>query len=204
MAVPLKSLEQAREEGEVLLKKANCSDAVCLKNLPLEALLEAQMEAMRHFRILHPLLIFYAWSPVVDEQPMDALAKGEAGSIPVMYGTLVNETNLFAGALEPRGLSPVEYFALVTELFPLHVDAVLREYPPSRLGNATLTAAFLMTELLFSCANRLAFSGMTGPVYQYVFSHPMSFAKQWWDGNWLCYNASCHAGELPFCSVPFR
>ncbi len=165
--------------------------------LNITALLAAQSEAMRHFRPLHPLLIFYAWSPVVAEEPLWSLARGEGAAVPVLVGTVTNETNVFAGLIK-GGISRAEYVAIVTDVFPLHIAGVLERYPADLLGNATFTCSLLATEFLFACANRKAFRGQPSPVYTYAFQHPMSFGRQWWGANWLCYNYTCHAGELPF------
>lgn len=52
--------------------------------------------------------------------------------------------------------SQPEYEAFVVDTFPLHFAEVLRHYPHSMGGNASFAAAYLATDLLFTCANRAA------------------------------------------------
>ncbi len=228
MGVPMKSPAQARVEGgqigisffsffsafffllivlpDVFLRKAGCRDVACLQKLNVSEILDAQVEAQRHFRPLHPLLIFFPWSPVVEEQPILSLARGEGAAVPVLMGTVANETNYFAGLLPKGRIDEAEYLAIVAEVFPLHVAAILKRFPPELEGNVTLTTALLATEYLFSCANRLAFRGQkNSSVFVYAFDHPLSFGSEWWGPEHvLCWNYTCHSGELPlvFGSAP--
>jgi carboxylesterase type B len=135
---------------------------------------------------------------VVDVQPLQLLHEGKGKQIPLLYGTNTNETNVFVSLLGKSGVSEAEYVAVVAELFPLHIYKVLHRFPPHFLENATLTTAYLATEYLFTCANDYAFKNHGPSVFTYEFDHPMSFGHQWWNPNFYCYNATCHAGEIPF------
>ena len=198
MANPMKSLDEAKKQGDVFEKMANCSDMQCLENLPLSELLAAQALAENHFRLLHPLLILYAWSPVVEHQPMAVLTQGKGLPVPVLWGSNANETNFLIGSLPNESVSEAEYLAAVALLFPLHIASVLKQFPPHREANVTLSLTLLATDYLFVCSNRLAWRGHSANSYAYVFRHPMSFATQFWGADYPCYNATCHAGELPF------
>ena len=148
MAVPFRTRDRALDEAKVFLKNVGCSDMSCVLQKSVSQILSAQEETLRHFTPLHPLSVFYAFSPVVETQPFQLLIQGNASKVPLLFGTLSNETNLFAGDLK-NGISEVEYLAAIADLFPLHVAEVLEKFPPKLLGNATLTLAYLMTQYVF-------------------------------------------------------
>jgi carboxylesterase type B len=77
-------------------------------------------------------------------------------------------------------------------------------YPPLLGGNSSIAAAYLATDLLFTCANRAAVRGQVqaAPVYLYKFDHALSFGKAVWGNATHCYDETCHAGELPFLFDP--
>ncbi len=95
----------------------------------------------------------------------------------------------------------LEYELMLDLMFPLDTARRIEAHPRYRpqAGDNTEVMSHLITDYLFTCANRHVLSQAGAPVWAYQFTHPPSFNI--WPDTALCSpatNMACHAAELPF------
>jgi para-nitrobenzyl esterase len=189
--------ETATEIAQRVLAKLDLSPSSVdkIEDLPPEQIIDAQNALFaKEARLRLP------FQPVVDglhlpRPPLDAIASGESGDVPLLIGTTAHEMTLFL-VLDPA-LGKVDAAGLARRaqrVFGDAGDAALRTYIENH-GREPLTDTFvaLETDRVFRIpAIRLAEAevGAGRPVHMYLFA---------WEtpafGGLL---RSCHALELPF------
>ncbi|MGB5733143.1 MAG: carboxylesterase family protein [Thiohalocapsa sp.] len=95
----------------------------------------------------------------------------------------------------------LKYELMLDLMFPLDTARRIEAHPRYRpqAGDNTEVMSHLITDYLFTCANRHVLSQAGAPVWAYQFTHPPSFNI--WPDTALCSpatNMACHAAELPF------
>ena len=132
LTLPLKNPVDGAKFGSVFRRHLNCRDGKdCLLNATISDIIAAQDKTNKHFFPLDPFLLFYPWTPCVDEvdgvtaQPIKLLMEGKSARVPGIFGTVANESVIFIYlAFGPNGMSPTLYDAFLLDAFPLHYTAV--------------------------------------------------------------------------------
>lgn len=185
----------AQAVTEAVMEAAGVTDVAGLVALPAARLLEAQVAATE--RLPRTALPF---GPVADgvllpERPLDALASGPVGDVPLLTGTTKDEMTLFLtldlGSAEP---DPGAVQRQARRFFGDRVDEVLAAYRAHRpdATDADILVA-LTTDAVFRIpAIRLAETQVRAgrPTWMYWFTWESPVM-----GGAL---RSCHALELPF------
>ena len=191
------SADRAADIAERMLAKLDLSASSVdkIEDLPTEQILDAQTALYQE-----EVRLNLPFQPVVDgvhlhRPPLDAIAAGEAGNVPIMIGTTAHEMTLFL-VLDPT-LAKVDEASLVRRaqrLFGDRADEIVRIYVENHgrepLGDALVA---LETDRLFRIpAVRLAEAdlGAGRPVHMYLFA--------WETPAFGGVLRSCHALELPF------
>lgn len=108
----------------------------------------------------------------IPEQPIKLLMEGKGRPLPGVYGTVANESVVFIYlAFGQNGMSTDLYHVFLLDAFPLHYSAVLTQYPPTLGGNASMAAAYLATDMLFTCSTRAMIRAQSklAPSFLYKF-----------------------------------
>ncbi len=189
--------QAATEIAERVLAKLDLSPSTVgkIEDLPVEQILDAQSAVYNEeFRLR------LAFQPVVDglhipRPPIDAVASGEMGDVPLLIGTTAHEMTLFL-VLDPS-LGKLDDAALrhhAREVFGEGADAALATYLGNRPGEPLVnTLVAIETDRLFRVpAVRLAEAETNAgrPAYMYLFA--------WETPAFGGVLRSCHALELPF------
>ncbi len=208
--LPFKTIQEARNLGNVFQAMLNCKDADCLRKLTFAEIVSEELfleqERPRVFTGLH---YYLSWVPVIDgtvitKDPFHAFTDGELEK-PVIMGTNKDEGELFEGiarlvlGTKARLMFSFDgYVSYLASIFGLDFEKVENKYPAIDGDNETMLANVL-TDFAFLCANhnaaRLSTAKGDLPVYIYRFDHLTSF-------NILCLpecdDFVCHMAELPF------
>lgn len=208
--IPYKSLDLAAHFASILKSDLGCEreGLACLRGKPFEHLV-AHQEAgiIPMISILSGFATDLIWAPVVDGEQVPTQPNASALTKPVIIGTNLNEGSIFAvsqqtrfGGTRPRVLK-LEYELMLDLMFPLDTARRIEAHPRYRpqAGDNTEVMSHLITDYLFTCANRHVMSQAKAPVWAYQFTHSPSFNV--WPDVALCApatNAVCHAAELPF------
>ena len=147
-------------------------------------------------------------TPYLPNYPLAAFQAGQVVDVPIILGTVANESNLFINYAFTKPVGDVEYYAVMGVILGLNsVEPIAKEYPvpnppPADYRTQLYTIA---TDALFVCPTRNATASLANsptrksPVYLYMYNHLQSFAPAMWGNDYpfnLCWNAVCHAAEL--------
>ena len=185
-------------------------DVSCLRSKSVDAILSAQANAV-DMSLTSFFSTIVALSPMVDsigdipEQPALALSrKGIDPSIQVLSGYNKDEGILFVYSSFESSINSNYYQIAVKSIFKDFSSQVSAVYPSTLIpgnsdGRAVLSV--MATDAFFHCPLRnvtkayQVSSRGAQTTYLYQFNHVLSFKP--WGGRTYCYNASCHAAELP-------
>jgi len=174
-----------------------------------QRLSELRPKLKKFLPIKDPIELFYPFTPVVDgvdivQNPLDAFMDGNYNrDVPIVTGTVLNESLMFVKEAFPSGISPLELKAVLGALFPGDVDAILKMYPiPPGTKDATGVLSVLGTDYLFTCPQRAmarAVANYSQDVWLYFYNHTISFYQAWGPNFTECWLPPivCHASELP-------
>lgn len=205
--------------GDGVAKYLGCTDAdsqkTCLKDAKLEDIVGAQN--VTHFPTSLKNFLYkpMPWTPVVESDvkdpempmsPIDAAMSGNFNKVPIMIGTVSNESVQFVWEVSRKPMSKAEYELFVTGLFgPKHAKHLFQLYgPPPKKQVENKDVRFFLSELatdyIFTCPIRWAGKGYAKKVdaYIYNFAHLLTYNK--WLQNATdpeCNDYVCHASELP-------
>lgn len=212
--LPFRDYANAKEFGSRFTEAAGClrDDMECLRRVDTNSILKAYNEtSLEVVGVDKLLLIFQPWSPVIDGdflpmQPVDAFALGDMMQIPSIFGGTVDEAVLYIALAFGGKVNNLQYRAVLRAIMKQDAQAIIQEYPPactpqeSFLGvncdNRDLLGV-LGTEYIFLCPIRYALSALTSEnTYFYAFNQTWSFYELWEIP--MCYDAVCHAAELPY------
>ena len=210
--IPYKSLELAGHFASTLASNLGCEreGLACLRGKPFEHLV-AHQEAgiIPMLSILSGFATELIWAPVLDGEQVPAQPSASASAItkPAILGTTLNEGIIFAVSQQTRfgGTKPqvlkIEYELMLDLMFSVDTARRIEAHPryAPRSGDNTEVMSQLITDYLFTCANRHVLSQAKAPIWAYQFRHPPSFNI--WPDIALCAPATthvCHGAELPF------
>lgn len=228
LALPFHSRESAKTNAKTVFAYVGCAedDVACMKQKPLNELLEAQEKAIK-LNLNNLLINFLPFAPMVEtadenpnaelpEQPFTALAKGEwttSPAVPMLAGSLYDEGQLFVYELFTKPVTKSAYSVIIDGTFGVKKgEQIMRMYPfdlvnPGNETDARHTLNMLATDLLFYCPlrnmsrgalNAFAAKKETAPdLFIYRFKHIESF-DCWGPDYSFCVGSCCHGSELPF------
>jgi carboxylesterase type B len=208
--IPYKSETEARDAAERLRDGLGCGarGIECMRSAPLDAIVRHQTSDLIVLGgLLEGLRGDLVWAPVVDDVIIPTQPIAASARLPLLMGTNLDEGELFVGGFrikipfERREVHRIEYEAALHLLFK---DSVVRRieqrpsYAPVDRDN-TQPFSQLLTDYVFTCANRHFMDDASGRVYAYQFAHRASYNE--WPGVPLCapdQRRVCHSFELPF------
>jgi len=184
-------------------------DEVCMRSKSAKDCIAAQD---RTYEIPFPPSLAISsmpWEPYLDGtivvgQPRKLFQEGKFYKVPIIIGTVYNETCSFAfgvlSSLNYKKIRDWEYIALVDIFFQDKALQVLHQYPPPEEGNALPVLIQLTTDYLFGCPSRnismsVASNGIASYLYQFAHSpvndpiNPTDFCK---------HGVVCHGADLPY------
>ena len=224
-ATPPEAMKLAKQ----VLSAVNCTNTTggdlelqCLRNVSADALLNAEGAANYDPFTDGFLSVFMEWVPVVDGeelpyQPLYALTHNQYNPIPIMFGTVANETvEYIYGAIFfplPNNASggDLSYEIITDALFTTAAESVRQFYgKPGGGGYQSDIRPFLsvmLTDYVFYCSNRYVGAQLTKstPTYMWYFDKNPSYSANVYEKNMpYCVNNVCHADDLPFIFNPFN
>ncbi|WP_462322184.1 carboxylesterase/lipase family protein [Halochromatium sp.] len=208
--IPYKSLDLAAHFASILQANLGCEreGLTCLRGKPFEHLVAHQAAGIiPMISILSGFATELVWAPVLDGEQVPAQPSASAITKPAILGTTLNEGLIFAVSQQTRfgGTKPqvlkIEYELMLDLMFSVDIARRIEAHPryAPRSGDNTNIMSQLITDYLFTCANRHVLSQAEAPVWAYQFRHPPSFNI--WPDIAPCApatNTVCHAAELPF------
>jgi len=221
-AIPAWNPESGLQLGERLLRNVSCPDSggvdelACLRALSAEQLLTASALDFTK-KPDHLLEMAMPWCPVVDGtdelpmQPQQAMLTGKFNRVPILFGTVANESVQFVYDASPAPMNGVEYYAMLDMVFGFDnltsIDGVYGKLPAKDWSDARLFLSRPMTDYVFYCVGRAMGAAMTrhAPTYMWLFDYASSL-NQWIFGKYMpwCVTNVCHAQDLAFIFNPFR
>lgn len=206
LALSFQTLGDAQQSGNQFVSPFtaspyNCHDLSCLQGLKVETILNAQgsSASMAAGGSL-------TWGPVIDRTVITTAPLTSFGNLdkPMLLGTNHDEGTFFVDSDSriPNPLSnPYYKYGVIPTLFtdPSVAKAVLNQYPPGSgtgHGDNIPLLSQLLTDLLFTCANRYAVGQIPNSqkAYAYQFNAVSGF-------DWPltgCSDYVCHGAELPY------
>jgi acetylcholinesterase/cholinesterase len=209
-SLPLKTPAQAKEIGGVFLLTAGCpfDTMECLRGLSIDTILRAEADAEKTIPV-DTIQLFYPFTPLIDgkdvvQNPMNAFLSGDFNpAIPVVLGSVANETVLFIYPEFPKPVGVDEFKTIILTLFPfVDYNQILAHYPiPAGTNDTRPLLSQVGTDYLFTCPTRKiarTIDSAGGNAWLYFYNHVLSFKEAWGPNYTFCWNAVCHASELPF------
>jgi carboxylesterase type B len=155
--------------------------------------------------VIHKLI----WTPTIDGQyitqtPSTAFQTGNFYKIPVMLGTVSNETAGFLPLALGDGpgtpvLSAAFYKYGFDTLFGSNLAAKVRNFYPSSRTDSEDAISRALTDFAFICPVLQSATWMSQyvPVYVYQFSHKLECDPNNYQ-NTICKNRVCHSADVDF------
>lgn len=215
----LRTVPLALAQGMAVLANVSCPaggalELACLRALTPEQLLVAsKVHDTTDKTPSHLLDLFLPWTPMVDAvdvpyQPTHAFRNGQfTRGIPIMLGTVANETVPFVAEIFPKAVAAWEFDLIVALIFGLSnktAEGVIATYgapPAAQKHDCRQHLNQLATDYLFYCANRYVVNKLadSATVYHWFFNHLPSYSKWIYElGIWQqCETAVCHADDIP-------
>lgn len=224
-ALPFRNVATGQDLSNVFAKFANCSDGsasanwtaveACIRALNSSQVLATQTAAQKDLladwqRILD---LFVPWTPTagtpfLPTAPLLAFQTGQILDVPIILGTVANESNLFINFAFSSNVSELEYEIALDAIMGFGAGPkIVAEYPtpapPPTDFRIQLSA--VATDALFVCPVRNATSsvtlasGRTSPIYLYWYAHVESFNEAAWGPVYPfidCWPIACHGSEL--------
>ncbi|MDP9335914.1 MAG: carboxylesterase family protein [Actinomycetota bacterium] len=178
---------------EVLTREAGVTDPAALRDMPIDALVEAQSRAL--VALLQPVGMM-PFHPMIDDNvlpsaPVDAFAHGAAAEVALVAGTTADEMRLF---VDPSATPPPRDRLVRRAARALGVDettaAPIVDHYARALGiddtNEIWRAVFGDNEMQVPCRAVLEAHAPHGPTFTYCFT---------WEGPQV---GACHGIDIPF------
>ncbi|EFC35621.1 type-B carboxylesterase/lipase [Naegleria gruberi] len=208
LSLPFRDLKSLNNLGERFIQDSKCKTLSCLKQLNFNLIVKYSDESSNHLNILHPIISFMPWTPVIDhielfEQPLDAFKNGNYFKIPIMMGTCSEEAIMFIYLALSSPLNSIEYDGALLGLFgPMSYFSVHSLYPPYG-SDQRIQFSILGTDYIFTAPTRNALENIYQhqsniPIFFYEFNHTLSFSEQVFKERYpFCIGHVCHGSELP-------
>jgi len=195
--------------GLVFLEHSGCLTVDCLRNLPADQIVAAELLAEKFIPIQSLFEAFYPYTPIVDGKdvlmnPVIGFQKGLVSDIPIILGSTANESVLFVYAYFTQPVSPLLFKAVVIGMFPTAFEKVLETYPlPEGINDTRPVLGYIATDFLFICPARRVADSLANyyghnQTWLYLFNHVISFNQAWGPNYTFCWDTVCHASELPY------
>lgn len=214
--------ERAIGIGEKLLEAINCSqsggeiEVACLQSVSAETLLYQQVNGSVNFSPITNgfLSVMMPWVPVVDGDelplhPYIALTTNNFNKVPIIIGTVANESVEFIYDIDAQPLNAVDVFVLLEAVFGSEtLEKIFEVYgppPPEKDGHHYVEV--IATDYIFYCVNRHVTTQLTKttPTYVHFFDKLASYSSWVYNKTMpYCVTAICHADDLPFIFNPFH
>ncbi len=207
--LPMKSMDEAERFGKRFRSALGCRqrDLACMRDRPFQAVVRHESSAgLKIASVFAGFSGQLVWSPVVDGTVVSGQPNQGAIAKPAIIGSNRDEGVIFAnfgkkGLLGGKRMSRAEYRLVLDLLFSRRTAkeiVALSRYAPID-GNNTVPLSQVLTDYVFTCANRHVMGRAKGPVYGYEFTHVPSWDV--WPEQPLCapdQQKVCHTFELPF------
>ena len=179
----------------------------CLRSETVDEILDAQQDSLQKFTTTNLLEYVEPIGSVVDGidvryQLFEAAARGEVQSIPIVFGSVMEEFRLFLYEALSSPMSRLEYRAALAVFHPSHFLGVEFKYPPPAGSNDLRDAlSQVLTNYLFTSAtrnvSRSIMNAGNNNIYRYIFDHaPISRGSC---GNFTFFEGHvCHSEELSY------
>ena len=215
------TLAMAETLGDQVLAAVNCTkggqqEIDCLRSIPATTLLAIQPQ-IKYKETSQFLAIMELWNPVALGPglpfggPLEAISAGKFSPVPIMMGTVANESVPFIHGISAKPLNELAYIGIMELAFGLEVGTLaMLEYGPVPAALKADTRDFLAviaTDYIFYCpARNMATSyAKQVPTFQWYFDIAATFQKWGYNGtDQYCVNTVCHAADLPFVFDPFK
>ncbi len=165
-------LPQAQERATTIATRLGCSDAACLRALPVEKLVGLPEDQVRTIRtgVERP------WVPVTGTavlpvDPIDAFRAGTANDVPMIHGVTTDEMRVFVA--QDARVAAETYPAMLDRFFGADAERVAAAYPADRYPSPRVALAAALSDegrMLGSCTTRSLFDAARGPVYAFEFT----------------------------------
>jgi carboxylesterase type B len=181
-------------------------DMTCLLNVSAEDIALAEHEARSVVTSPFLLELFEPIGPGVDGdevkmEPVNAAQSGKFENIPLLIGTVSEETRIFVYEAFKKTMGLETYLGLLILADPMKALKLLDKYPPVKSSDCRDTLQNLSTDLIFTCTARNVSRSLQtfghSSIHLYIFNHPFS-AKGAWYNFTFCEGHDCHGVELPF------
>jgi para-nitrobenzyl esterase len=176
----------AEQRGAATAASLGCphpdTAAACLRALPADrfvGIADDQVSRV-HAAIAEVPWFPVAGTPLLPEQPIDAIHAGTAADVPLIHGGTADEMRPFVAGqydLAGRPLTPEQYPQVVAELFGPTASVVLQHYPRTAFSSPGLALATLLTDYggqVGACRRLLVDQARTrrAVTYAYEFAEP--------------------------------
>ncbi len=202
-AFTLPSLANADAKGSAFAKAVGCSDASCLRALPVSAIVAQENPSSSISSPLGTQFQPNVGTAILPIQPLLGIASGAFNRVPVLQGTNHDEGRLFTaidfdfkGA--PLGASGYDS-AIASVVNAALLPVVVPLYPPGAYPSLDIAFATLFTDATFSCT-ALSFNQLLSlnvPTYAYEFADENAARLSLPTDPFLPLDAT-HGSELPF------
>lgn len=209
--LPYKELGTSRRFARILKYNLSCTfrGLDCLRSKSFEDVVEKQDAGLLPVAsLLTGLSADLIWAPVIDGKQVPTQPNATAIAKPVIIGTNLNEGIIFAvpnqiklPESKEKKVLKVDYELMLDVMFSAKTARLIKDHPRYKAHDGDNTDVFshVVTDYLFTCANRRVMELASGPVWAYYFTHPPSYNV--WPGIEECApdkGTVCHAAELPF------
>ncbi|MEX3010091.1 carboxylesterase/lipase family protein [Hoeflea sp. TYP-13] len=207
--LPYKSMDEAARFGERFRAALGCGegDLACMRGRAFKSVVKHETSLrLKLTSLLSGFSGQLVWSPVIDGTVIRGQPNQGVISKPAIIGSNRNEGVIFAqtGRLDQFGrrqIPRIEYGLVLELLFSKptaeKIKAISRYAPID--GDNTGQFSKVLTDYVFTCANRHVMNRSRGRIYGYMFSHIPSYNV--WPQEKLCapdQQKVCHTFELPF------
>jgi carboxylesterase type B len=212
----------AMQLGTKVLEGLNCPqdggdlELACLRSADPQLLLNLSQTTKYALTGTSFLSEMMPWVPVVDGtflpyQPLDAFERGNFTKVPIMFGTVANESVEFIWDISAKPMSAIEVGVLIDVIFgsdyAKNITELYGPIPLAQWSDAHVYLEVIATDYIFYCANRKVGEWMSKltPTYMYFFNY-LSWINEWVFGKTMpyCVDAVCHAQDLNYIFWPYQ
>ncbi|MCK5090211.1 MAG: carboxylesterase family protein, partial [Hyphomicrobiaceae bacterium] len=184
--IPYKSLDVSERFATIFKFNLGCEfkGLACLRAKSFDEVVEQQQAGMLPIASL--LTGFSAeliWAPVIDGEQVPAQPSASAITKPAIIGTNLNEGIIFAVSQQTRlgggkeKVLELQYELMLDVMFSVKTAGRIKAHPRYKPhdGDNTNVLSHLLTDYLFTCANRHVMVQAKAPVWAYHFTRPPSY-----------------------------
>eukprot|EP01133_Synstelium_polycarpum_P003717 gene3717-4285_t len=209
-SLPIKTAAQLTDLAGKFAKDLGCkiADTACFRSKSIDEIIVAQNVSENAFNVLHPMLTFLPWTPVIDDhlipdQPLALIQLGAFNKVPVLLGTVRDEALIFIASVSTN-INKLEWNGALIDFFGISAPSLIKQTYASYINSSTNyfeLLSLLGTDYIFVCPTRAAAQSLAvnggQPVWQYQFQHVSSFNA--YIGQFPeCQDMVCHGLELPY------